>query len=85
MEALAAVARSGAPRPIVPTGLRPEPAPSQPALAHPGTPFVGRAVEFGVLLDGYRAALSGEAGCVALLGDAGIVKTRLADEFIIWS
>ncbi len=85
MEALAAVARSGVPRPVGPPGLRPEPAPPQPAPSHPGTPFVGRAVEFGALVEGYRALLSGEAGCVALLGDAGIGKTRLADEFLIWS
>jgi DNA-binding SARP family transcriptional activator/tetratricopeptide (TPR) repeat protein len=85
MEALAAVARSGAPRPIEPLGLRLEPGLPQPAPSHPGTPFVGRAVEFGTLVEGYRAALSGEAGCVALLGDAGFGKTRLADEFLIWS
>ena len=85
MEALAAVARSGAPRPIGPAGPSPEIAPPQPAPSHPGTPFVGRTVEFGALVEGYRAALTGEAGAVALLGDAGIGKTRLADEFLTWA
>ena len=85
MEALAAVARSGAPRPIGPPGPRPEPASPQPAPSHPGTPFVGRAVEFGALIEGYRAARSGKTGCVALLGDAGIGKTRLTEEFLAWA
>jgi DNA-binding SARP family transcriptional activator/tetratricopeptide (TPR) repeat protein len=80
METLAAVARSGAPRPVRPSGLRPEPAPS-----HPDTPFVGRVEEFGALVGGYQAAISGEARAVALLGDAGIGKTRLAEEFLVWA
>jgi DNA-binding SARP family transcriptional activator len=78
METLAAVARSSAPRPVTSFAPRPEPTPS-----HPGTPFVGRAEEFGALVEYYQAALSGQAGAVALLGDAGIGKTRLAEEFLI--
>jgi DNA-binding SARP family transcriptional activator len=62
METLAAVARSGAPRPIRPSRLRPEPIPSQPAPSHPGTPFVGREAEFGSLVEGYQAVLSKEGG-----------------------
>jgi DNA-binding SARP family transcriptional activator len=79
-ENLAAVAWSGVPRPITPSAPRRDVAPS-----HPGTPFVGRAEEFGVLVGGYQAALSGEAGAVVLLGDAGIGKTRLAEEFLAWA
>ncbi|MDQ3926537.1 MAG: AAA family ATPase, partial [Actinomycetota bacterium] len=48
-------------------------------------PFVGRAQEFGILVEAYREALSGEARAVALLGDAGIGKTRLAEEFLLWA
>jgi DNA-binding SARP family transcriptional activator len=80
METLAAVARSGAQRSVTPSAPRSEPAPS-----HPGTPFVGRAEEFGTLVAGYQDALSGEAKAVALLGDAGIGKTRLAEEFLLWA
>jgi DNA-binding SARP family transcriptional activator/tetratricopeptide (TPR) repeat protein len=80
METLATFARRGAPQPVRPAAPRPEPAPS-----HPGTPFVGRAQEFDLLIESYRAALSGEASAVALLGDAGIGKTRLAEEFLIWA
>jgi DNA-binding SARP family transcriptional activator/tetratricopeptide (TPR) repeat protein len=80
METLAAVARSGASRPVRPSAPRPEPTP-----LHPGTPFVGRAEEFGILVEYYQAALSGEASAVALLGDAGIGKTRLAEEFLLWA
>src|SRR5215204_914193 len=79
-EVMATVSRGGAPRPVRPPVPRIVPAPS-----HPGTPFVGRAEEFGILVEYYQAALSGEASAVALLGDAGIGKTRLAEEFLLWA
>lgn len=86
-EALAARARGGeraAARSVAtaPPASRPE----APRRALPGTtPFVGRAEEFGVLLEGYQDALGGEARAVALVGDAGIGKTRLAEEFLLWA
>ena len=80
METLAAVAQSSAPRLVAPPVPHPEVPPSRPS-----TPFVGRAEEFGALVGGYQAARSGEAGAVALLGDAGIGKTRLAEEFLAWA
>ncbi|MDQ3965346.1 MAG: AAA family ATPase, partial [Actinomycetota bacterium] len=84
-EALATHARGGAPeraapRPVAPSAARPE-----TPQALPDTPFVGRAEEFGALVEGYQAALSKEARAVALLGDAGIGKTRLAEEFLSWA
>jgi DNA-binding SARP family transcriptional activator/tetratricopeptide (TPR) repeat protein len=78
--AMATVGQSGAPQTVRPPAPRPE-----PALSHPGTPFVGRAKEFGVLIEGYQASLSGEARAVILLGDAGIGKTRLGEEFLLWA
>ena len=48
-------------------------------------PFVGRHEEFGVLVSEYHACLSGSMPrVVALIGEAGIGKTRLAEEFLGW-
>jgi DNA-binding SARP family transcriptional activator len=79
-EAMATVGQGDAPRPVRISAPRSELEPR-----HPGTPFVGRAKEFGVLIEGYQASLSGEARAVVLLGDAGIGKTRLAEEFLRWA
>ena len=49
-------------------------------------PFVGRQEEFGVLVSEYHACLSSKKPCVvALMGEAGIGKTRLAKEFLGWA
>jgi DNA-binding SARP family transcriptional activator len=40
--------------------------------------LVGRATEFGVVVDRWRGTLSGHGGAVLLSGEAGIGKTRLA-------
>ncbi len=51
----------------------------------PRSPLVGRAHEFGVLAEEHSLASSGRARAVALVGEAGIGKTRLADEFLLWA
>ena len=66
----------GAPRAVTRAG-------NTPVL--PGTPFVGRLEEFGAFAEAYRFALSGASQVVALVGDAGIGKTRLAEEFLSWA
>ena len=48
-------------------------------------PFVGREAEFGALVAEYRAARSGTVRSAVVLGEAGIGKTRLAEEFLGWA
>ena len=48
-------------------------------------PFVGREAAFGALVEEYRAARSGQVRSVIVLGEAGIGKTRLAEEFLGWA
>lgn len=50
------------------------------ARAHPCSPMVGRAHEIGVLREQLAAVERGDGRCVLLAGDAGIGKTRLAQE-----
>ncbi len=45
------------------------------------TPFIGRAAEWSALLRMFERARSGEGVVVALVGEAGIGKTRTAEEF----
>lgn len=51
----------------------------------PGVPLVGRAEELGALAEEHSLVTSGGARIVALVGEAGIGKTRLAEEFLLWS
>jgi hypothetical protein len=48
-------------------------------------PLVGRHEEFGTLFSEYRGAREGETRVAAILGEAGIGKTRLAEEFLGWA
>lgn len=60
--------------------LAPSAASLQPAA---GAPFVGRAAETGRLQAAYDAAAEGRAArLVAVIGDAGVGKTRLISDFI---
>jgi DNA-binding SARP family transcriptional activator len=55
------------------------------ALSVLEVPLVGRHEEFGALVSEYQAARTGQTRVVAILGDVGIGKTRLAEEFLLWA
>ncbi|HET8840006.1 MAG TPA: AAA family ATPase [Ktedonobacteraceae bacterium] len=57
---------------------------SHAPLAPPTAPLVGRAREYGMLLERYYTARSGQMQVVLLEGEAGIGKTKLAGEFVSW-
>ena len=58
---------------------------SSPSMILLNAPLVGRAREYGTLLERYFAARSGQTQVVLLEGEAGIGKTRLASEFVGWA
>ena len=47
-------------------------------------PLVGRDAEWRVLLSGWRAAEAGQSRAALIRGEAGIGKTRLAEELVDW-
>jgi DNA-binding SARP family transcriptional activator len=47
-------------------------------------PLVGRKAEWSLLLSAWRAACAGKAQIILLTGEAGIGKTRLAEELVAW-
>jgi DNA-binding SARP family transcriptional activator len=55
------------------------------ALSVLEVPLVGRQEEFGALVSEYQAARMGQTHVVSILGEAGIGKTRLAKEFLLWA
>lgn len=66
--------------------------PSAPKLARLDTPveflenlFTGRTAEYQALIERYGRAATGQPQVVTLRGEAGIGKTRLAKEFLIWA
>lgn len=69
-----------------PLARRPGPAhPPAGSRSSSGVPLVGRAQEFGALAEEHSLAASGGVRVVALVGEAGIGKTRLAEEFMLWA
>ena len=58
---------------------------SDPTRPATGLPLVGRAFEHGQLVNSYRLAQTGPVQVITLEGEAGIGKTRLAEEFLGWA
>ncbi len=57
----------------------------RPPQARPADlPLVGRKAEWSLLLSAWRAASAGKAQIILLTGEAGIGKTRLAEELVAW-
>ena len=48
-------------------------------------PLVGRQREWQILQDAWRKAMQGQAHFVWIWGEAGIGKTRLAEELLVWA
>ncbi len=66
--------------------LQPSPAsPGQPPANLLDGPFLGRAAEFGALIECYQRVRVGQPQLVLLQGETGIGKTRLATEFAGWA
>lgn len=75
------LAREGPSAPRAEEEIQPS---SEPSVRTHGEPLVGRETEWGSLLRAYEAA--GTAGHVVVLeGEAGIGKTRLAEEFLAYA
>jgi predicted ATPase len=49
------------------------------------SPLLGRAKAFRCLVESFQKALARQPQAVLILGEAGIGKTRLADEFVAWA
>lgn len=56
-----------------------------PSVDDLSIPLMDRAEEFGALIAEYRAAASGDFGIVTVLGEGGMGKTRLAEDFLRWA
>src|SRR5438309_5505251 len=59
--------------------------PGQPPANLLDSPFLGRAAEFGTLIECYLHAQGGQPQLAVLQGETGIGKTRLASEFLGWA
>ena len=55
------------------------------ALSELEVPLVSRQEEFGALVSEFQAARTGQTRVVSILGETGIGKTRLAEEFLLWA
>jgi len=70
--------------PATPPLSAPHPAAAAP-LSVLEVPLVGRQEEFGALVSEYHEAREGQMRVVAVLGEAGIGKTRLSEDFVLWA
>src|SRR5262245_15626111 len=61
------------------------PAPERQQLLDPGLPLIGRQREWEQLLVAWGQASAGEPGFALITGEAGIGKSRLAEELLNWA
>src|SRR5438132_8915140 len=80
--------RPAQPRSLLPphaSSLSPGQPPGQPPANLLDGPFLGRAAEFGTLIESYQRVHAGQPQFVLLQGETGIGKTRLTTEFVHWA
>ncbi len=65
--------------------LNHQPAAENHHLTEPAVPFVGRQGEWQVLQQSWQKSMRGQAHFVLIAGEAGIGKTRLAEELLDWA
>jgi DNA-binding SARP family transcriptional activator len=82
--ALANWIRRSAPVRSVPS-LSPHCSAGQPPATLLHGPFLGRAAQFGSLIESYQRVQAGQSQLVVLQGEPGMGKTRLASEFLGWA
>jgi DNA-binding SARP family transcriptional activator/predicted ATPase len=63
----------------------PAPGPSRESDSPPAAPLVGRQAEWARLREAWDRAVPGPAGVALVTGEAGIGKTRLAEELATWA
>jgi DNA-binding SARP family transcriptional activator/predicted ATPase len=61
------------------------PAPQRHARREAGLPLIGRQCEWEQLRIAWRQASAGEPGVALIMGEAGIGKSRLAEELLAWA
>ncbi|MEZ4620241.1 MAG: BTAD domain-containing putative transcriptional regulator [Caldilineaceae bacterium] len=59
--------------------------PTAPPTAQPRIPLIGRRLEWQQLQNSWSTAQQNGAHCVIIAGEAGIGKTRLAEELLAWA
>ncbi len=63
----------------------PAPPAAQPSVFSSSPPLIGRHLEWGRLRRAWQAAAAGRASFALITGEAGIGKTRLAEELLGWA
>lgn len=71
--------------PDEPVAITSIPAPSPAPHPKPWLPLVGRQAEIDLLREHFEAAALGHGRLLIIVGEAGVGKTRLAEELLVWA